>query len=954
MANPTRTILVTGDLVLDHHLYEGTSPDPHNSHERPLSSLVEWGGASLLYRLLQQVELERRIDILWQTRIEARKSNPAASDLKEPSRPKADDPELAKVPTDIATSLAWADLPQPDALGCLPSPVCTSHGYALFSPTPRSAKDTRLVWRVSKALGYGSPTGSVGSAGTPAFPALSSNLPARPHVVCLDDAGSGFRHLRDPESNAWCLPARRTDANESGPWIVLKLSGDLESGPLWDRLARRRDLHSKLVVVVSAQQLRMAEVRLSSGLSWERSVEHLLCEFRHNPALQRLHSARHVIVHFGIDGAVWIDLTKPRKPQALLVFDAANAEGEWAEALEGRAFAYQTCVAAAVCRLLATSATDGTPLAPDAIARALGAGLSTMRRLRSDGHGPTQDPSGSGVVPSGFPTGPLARELLAPTHNFSHVTVPDSVWQAVASGRPNTEWTILSQTQNPQHPRQPLYGLARQIVERGEIALSRLPHLRIGKLLATDRADMEALRTLRRLFNAYKPKSNLGKKPLSIGVFGAPGSGKSFGVKELALGTFAPPGAKEYAGWKEFNLSQFNGPEDLVGAFHQVRDIVLQGIIPVVFWDEFDSSNYKWLQYLLAPMQDGRFQEGQSTHTIGKCVFIFAGATSWTFDSFGVFEKQPDIDHFRLAKGPDFKSRLDGAYDVLGLNQCLVPPRDDHGNPNLTRPTRDWVPNPDDIYFPIRRALMVRSMLAGNPTAPLHFDGGLLTAILQNGSYLHGARSLEKVIEPLTRPTNFLDQRLRPIRSALPSPSQLRLHVKDPDEFHRLCREHHPAALLDPKTLETLAQAIHAYYSKKVRSRREFNPNAKAWAGLPPDTKHSNEAAARRMPDILALAGLQLVPGSASQKDRAEIMAHLHLHLELLAEAEHIGWMAERQQSGWTYNQTRDDKQRQHDCLKPYRDLPTHQQDKDRDAVLHYPDCAELIGCKIAFVKTTN
>ncbi len=102
----------------------------------------------------------------------------------------------------------------------------------------------------------------------------------------------------------------------------------------------------------------------------------------------------------------------------------------------------------------------------------------------------------------------------------------------------------------------------------------------------------------------------------------------------------------------EFNLSQFKDSADLIGAFHQVRDRVLQGFVPVVFWDEFDSGNYKWLQYLLAPMQDGKFQEGQITHPIGKCVFIFAGATSATFDSFGPKPGNDDDEkHFRLARG---------------------------------------------------------------------------------------------------------------------------------------------------------------------------------------------------------------------------------------------------------------------------------------------------------------
>src|SRR5579864_6807379 len=55
-------ILITGDLVLDHHLYEGTKPSPGAGRDtadgkyRPLQEVVEWGGADLLCCLLKEVE----------------------------------------------------------------------------------------------------------------------------------------------------------------------------------------------------------------------------------------------------------------------------------------------------------------------------------------------------------------------------------------------------------------------------------------------------------------------------------------------------------------------------------------------------------------------------------------------------------------------------------------------------------------------------------------------------------------------------------------------------------------------------------------------------------------------------------------------------------------------------------------------------------------------------------
>jgi len=66
-----------------------------------------------------------------------------------------------------------------------------------------------------------------------------------------------------------------------------------------------------------------------------------------------------------------------------------------------------------------------------------------------------------------------------------------------------------------------------------------------------------------------------------------------------------------------------------------VRDKVLEGAVPVYFGDEFDSQEYNWLRYFLAPLQDGRFQEGQLSHSISRCIFVFAGGTSCDFEHFG-------------------------------------------------------------------------------------------------------------------------------------------------------------------------------------------------------------------------------------------------------------------------------------------------------------------------------
>lgn len=910
MEPDTPSVIVAGDIVLDRHIYEGERLLLQDKSQRGTHLVEEAGGAAITQRLIAAVFAGDS------SRGREARRDASKKDQKNKQSASAAPPEPAVCR--LACKLPNEGSPWPERLT----------GYACWSPQT-SPHSQNQYWRVSKALGYGPPDGAASSTAKTATPKVpgglgaADDLPRNSRIVVLDDAGDDFR--RKENQKLWHLPVGKgTRAGTLPTWIILKLTGSIGYGDLWDQLMRCQP-QQRLVVIVSARLLRQKNVRLSRGLSWERTVEHLVDELGQNAELRALCKARHLIVNFEHDGVLWIDFGKPRTPVARLVFDAENAEGEWGNRIKGEVFGYLTCLTAAIVHVLVSQDARDVDLQP-----AIEGGLSAMRNLHEKGHGIAKSEKGEVELGHGFPAARLATEILQPTHRFVRATVP---WNQRAGNTNAPVWSILASLQNPLSPTRPLYGFARQLLVQGESVLAHVPHLRVGKLVTAGRDEMEELRSLRRILKGYNEKSS-GKRPLSIGVFGAPGAGKSFGVEQLALGIFGEPGAKTYAGWMEFNLSQFDQPRDLIGAFHQVRDRALQGLTPVVFWDEFDSQKYRWLQYLLAPMQDGRFQEGQITHTLGKCVFIFAGGTSWSFEEFGPSENASaeTKQAFTLAKGPDFKSRLDGHLNVLGPNQ------------RARQTTSGKAPLVDkaDIFFPVRRALMIRGICGCKKNERLEIDPGLLNALLEIPRYEHGARSLSKMLEPFNTLPKESRSPLR--RSQLPAPNQLGVHV-DAGKFYELCGRDQP--FRTQEIIEKLAPAIHEAW--RAIARREKRRSDVPYTELNAEAQRSNIAAALRIPEILALVGLQVKRGTATAREEETIREHLERHLETLAEEEHNRWMAHALADGWKFAATRNDEQHLHHCLLPFHALREVDKEKDRNSVRNFPDFVRRAGFKIVF-----
>jgi len=887
--NKRKLILVTGDPICDHNYYKGKRYTADSNEIRGFREIQTGGGALLLKELI-------------------------AATMQEES----------EWTTEFGLNADFKSLP------------LAFHSYCFWEPQPGgNTKGQSEFWRaVVPQLGYGHPGARLSAdvaiklradAYSSPNPSASAEVP---DILVIDDAGLGFR---DPaHQNLWRLGKDDVSSNPSPRWVVLKLTGKIGRSALWEELTGQ--CKDNLVVIVPAEELRRQKVKISRGVSWEATAEDLTAELRGNSLLRPLLKARHLIITFQFDASYWLN-NSPNAPVSLLVFDAARAEGEWSQTQGGGgAIGCLSCSVAAVVRELCHTEVGHVP----DFEAALDAGLNACRVLRRTGHGQVIL-HGSEPEP-GFPFNEITREIRQPSAKFVSTPIP----QDVCSRR---NWMMLDEWQVQARngdKRRPCCEAAIAAAVLGPEALARFPVAQFGHYQSVDRKEIESLRTVRNLISTYM-RQERSRTPLNLGVFGPPGTGKLFAVTQVAKSLCRDEDILT------FNLSQFSDLSDLIGAFHQIRDRVVSGTTPLVFWEEFDSAAYKWLQYLLVPMQDGKFQEGQITHPIGKSIFVFTSATCATYYKFGPinpnllshdvlerlrkYQRLEELEgawrQFVLAKGPDFKSLLVGNLNLAGVNRRQTCVEEDG--------RRLWIDDRDDLCFPIRRALFIRSQFKVEGGARLSVDLGLLRAMLEVPFYKSGARSLHAMCKYLSEGSSGTID-----RSSLPSSDFLDLHV-DSRMFLQICEQDMEFA---PKARD-LAEQFQEAFRSRIKNCANKKHLDVSFAELPEDMQTAGLAQALRIPGILQLVRMHLEAGPvvhlrdllvAGRDDKSEerirqILAKAE-SLELLAEAEHNGWMVDRMLNGWRYGRTKDGSKKLHNCLLPYSQLSDDIKGFDRSVIV--------------------
>ena len=763
--------------------------------------------------------------------------------------------------------------------------------YAEIAPFPRSTDEKDAKNEVYRVVRYGGFAGP--QEGTAHIQPVEGDDP-NAGLVILDDAGNGFRDKEE----AWPEAIRTPDRK---PIVVLKMSRPLAEGKLWD--AVRIEHADRLVVVLDADALREEGANISRGLSWERAATDFVWQMACNPALLPLANCAHLVVRFGMDGGVHYAASSG-SVTARLYYDPLTAEGGFEHAhpgnMSGRASAF--CAG-----LVAQIASDGLAAVGEGVRRGIGAARGLFR--------------------SGF--GPDCQHLElrwdtiveAARKDDNHIADAPIPRPTCAQSADPSFWCILNSMSGAG-----LEELAHHIVVEGrDRALKHVPMAAFKLLRTVDRTEIESYRSIRNLMLEYLAKPNP-KRPLCIAVFGSPGSGKSFGVTQVAEDV-----ASDAIEPMEFNMSQFGSPQDLACALHKVRDEALGGRVPLVFFDEFDSefdsTPMGWLRFMLAPMQNGKFKDGESMHPIGKSIFVFAGGTCESFEEFarGGPEAKPGDPlpkAFKDAKGPDFLSRLRGYVNVLSISP----------------------EGEADALFMVRRAVVLRSFIERKASHLLdsgeraRIDPGVLRAFIRVPRYEHGARSVEAIME-----MSMLAGRKSFEQAALPPIAQLSLHV-DADMFARLVAQD----VLLGAAREEIAKAIHAKHVRDLQGKKaSTDPSMQPWDQLTETLKESNRGQADHISEKLQRIGCGLEPAASGGAAAFEFTPE---EIEVLAEMEHERFVAERRLDGWTLG-PKSVENKTSPTLVPWDELSDDVKELDRQAVRGIPEFLAEAGFEVRRVE---
>jgi hypothetical protein len=655
-----------------------------------------------------------------------------------------------------------------------------------------------------------------------------------------------------------------------------------------------------LTVVLSVDHLRAAGACIRRGLSWDLAIEETVYEMTNGASARLFAACKRVVIVFETSGAACFEGANLRR----FLYDAAHVEGRWEARRPGSALPAVLPIAATMVRH-----ERNEPVYPLFIA--LRDGLEAASRIHQSGF------AGENGEFDSERWKELLRQSIAskkPLRSYS-TAFPHDLFDDEALRTQGQQKSDLLRDLTGVHLEY-VAAKAAEVVLYGPDRLKHAPSTRFGDYFTVDRQEIERLHTVRNLIEGYSsnPKDH---RPLSIAVFGPAGSGKSFAIKELAKELFG-----DDAKILEFNLTQFHQWDDLEIAFHQVRDGAARGKIPFVFWDEFDTEDFKWLKHFLAPMQDSTFQSKGHNFPFGKAVFVFAGSVAWTMSGF-----ESKVGDNRDIKGPDFLSRLRGYVDIKGPN-----PSTDGLDRSATSHAANAA-NRDAAHF-IRRAMILRVSIERfrkrliGPDKFSAVSPAVVRAFLRVREFKHGARSIDTLVS-LSRISDF--GTLGP--SELPPASIVGMHASS--DFY----DHLAQGQLTLQAIEKLAEACHTSWYETRRDQgwsygdprdeaKKRHPLCKPYTELPESGKELNRVTARLTEAKLHALRYAIRPASPT----AKAVNLSPSDLDRLTRIEHDIWLAARLLDGYEFAGTTNEELKLHKNVERFEKM--NETDKQLDGAI--------------------
>ncbi len=762
-------------------------------------------------------------------------------------------------------------------------------------------------WRVKEFMGYGGPK-------IPQQSEIKINKGDVFKTVIIDDAANGIRN--SGTSNEILNKVTKLDT------IIYKLARPLntETPGLWESVMKKQESEKfNLVVLLDANDLRNEGAAVSHGLSWERFGSDVVHFFTYTNHFTRFKSFKGwIVIKAGLEGAVILPPgfrtdKQPEGKSPILIYNPVKGEDDGYDEYreKGKMTGYFSVFTAAIGNCLYSSET----FSDECLIQAVKAGLFASNKLLEFGFN-----VGANCTSAEYPIKKISQEIIKNNvGNFQTIEIPKipenySIHKKI--------WTIIETFKLKE-----IVGKAVELVKFDDKNANVLiPCAKFGKFTTYDPFEIENFRTVKRLVREYLDAGVL-DRPLSLGVFGKPGSGKSFGVKEVVSSLL--PGDTQV---KTFNLSEFQTVDELSRAFHIVHDLTRDGTFPLIFFDEFDCSlngeKCGWLKYFLAPMQDGKFNDGSDIHPIGRAIFVFAGGTKSSYESFAEQEFDPDPNqNFIKAKGPDFLSRLRGYVNIMGVNPA----------------------NDKDFICLIRRATILRGNILSraktlgkqshwlvNEKNEIIIEDAVLHTLLKIPEYKNGARSLSAIIESCQL---SLSKGLT--KASLPPVHILSMHV-DTKRFNELLYAKDPCQKIFIPARETMARMAHKNY-------REANKGAKNdidWTELSVQDQQQNRYQIDSIPDLLQSLGydVELIDTNESSYTPVEVINELAI-------AEHERWMKDKISQGFKYGKERSVELMTHPNILEWEELEPDDKRKDIEAMSKICDLLNVTGLKIVKKK---